>query len=99
MDPILLCTDLDRTLIPNGLPPESPNARELFCKVAAAPFVSLAYVSGRDLGLLQKAIAEYNLPTPDFMIGDVAPPFTETKTRDGNPSKNGRNLLPKTGRA
>lgn len=71
MDPILLCTDLDRTLIPNGLQPESPGVRELFDKVASAPFVSLAYVSGRDLGLLQEAIAEYNLPTPDFMIGDV----------------------------
>lgn len=71
MDPILLCTDLDRTLIPNGRQPESPDARELFGKLAAAPFVSLAYVSGRDLGLLQEAIAEYNLPTPDFMIGDV----------------------------
>ncbi|MEN8142847.1 MAG: HAD-IIB family hydrolase [Thermodesulfobacteriota bacterium] len=71
MDPILLCTDLDRTLLPNGLQPESPGARELFSKLAAAPFVSLAYVSGRNLKLLAEAISSYNLPTPDFMIGDV----------------------------
>ncbi len=71
MKPILLCTDLDRTLLPNGLQEESPSARQLFGKLAASPFVSLAYVSGRDLGLLQEAIAEYQLPIPDFMIGDV----------------------------
>jgi sucrose-6F-phosphate phosphohydrolase len=71
MKPILLCTDLDRTLLPNGLQAESPAARKLFSKLAASPFVSLAYVSGRDLGLLKEAIGEYQLPIPDFMIGDV----------------------------
>ncbi len=71
MDPILLCTDLDRTLLPNGLEPESPNARKLFSILAAAPFVSLVYVSGRDLNLLKAAIDDYQLPLPDFMVGDV----------------------------
>jgi hypothetical protein len=37
----------------------------------AAPFVTLAYVSGRDFNLLQQAISDYHLPCPDFMIGNV----------------------------
>ncbi|MCK4839369.1 MAG: HAD-IIB family hydrolase [Desulfobulbaceae bacterium] len=71
MKQILLCTDLDRTLLPNGIQPESPLARPLFKKLVAKPFVTLAYVSGRDFKLLQQAIKDYNLPPPDFMIGDV----------------------------
>ena len=45
---LLLCTDLDRTLIPNGPQPESAQAREHFARFAAHPQVTLAYVSGRD---------------------------------------------------
>lgn len=71
MKQILLCTDLDRTLLPNGNQPESPTARPLFKKLVAKPFVTLAYVSGRDFNLLQQAINDYDLPAPDFMIGDV----------------------------
>ncbi|MCA1764737.1 MAG: HAD-IIB family hydrolase [Desulfobulbaceae bacterium] len=68
---LLLCTDLDRTLLPNGFQAESPAARPLFGKLAAEPFVTLAYVSGRDFHLLQKAIEQFDLPCPDFMVGDV----------------------------
>jgi hypothetical protein len=71
MKQILICTDLDRTLLPNGNQPESPAARPLFAKMAAEPFVILAYVSGRDYNLLAQAIKDYNLPEPDFMVGDV----------------------------
>jgi len=71
MEKIFICTDLDRTLLPNGLQPESLQARPLFNKLAAEPFVTLAYVSGRDLGLLKEAIREYELPVPDFAVGDV----------------------------
>ncbi|WP_043752276.1 HAD-IIB family hydrolase [Imhoffiella purpurea] len=69
--PLLLCTDLDRTLIPNGNEPESPNARERFRRLVSDPGVTLAYVSGRDRGLVEKAIAEYDLPQPDYLVGDV----------------------------
>lgn len=68
---LLLCCDLDRTLLPNGPEPESPQARPLLRQLAQRPEVRLAYVSGRDLGLLQAAIAEYDLPLPDYAIGDV----------------------------
>jgi hypothetical protein len=71
MNRILLCTDLDRTLLPNGIQPESPAARPLFRKLASEPFVTLAYVSGRDFTLLEQAVREYELPRPDYMVGDV----------------------------
>ncbi len=69
--PILLCSDLDRTLLPNGLQPESPEARPLFRSVAAQPRVMLAYASGRDRALQQEAIRHYALPLPAFAIADV----------------------------
>ncbi len=69
--PLLLATDLDRTLLPNGLEPESPGARARLAQVAALPVVTLVYVSGRDLSLVQEAIAAYHLPKPDFILADV----------------------------
>ncbi len=68
---LLLCTDLDRTLLPNGPQPESPRARELFARLAAHPAVVLAYVTGRHRALIEEAVAEYSLPQADFVIGDV----------------------------
>ncbi|CAG7857191.1 hypothetical protein MCAMS1_01928 [biofilm metagenome] len=68
---ILICTDLDRTLLPNGIQPESAHARIIFARLTARPEVVLAYVSGRHRGLVQDAIWEYKLPSPDWVIGDV----------------------------
>lgn len=68
---LLLCTDLDRTLIPNGREAESPRALALFCTLAARPEVTLAYVSGRDRNLVEQAAGDYQLPFPDFVIADV----------------------------
>jgi HAD superfamily hydrolase (TIGR01484 family) len=68
---LLLCTDLDRTLLPNGIQPESSRARGLFAELAASAEVVLAYVTGRHLGLVQRAIGNYRLPMPDFVIADV----------------------------
>lgn len=67
----LICTDLDRTLIPNGPQPESPDARQRFRAFAEHPEVTLAYVSGRHRALVEEAIATYLLASPDFVIGDV----------------------------
>jgi len=71
MKTILLCSDLDRTLLPNGADEESPMARPLFARLAGQPKIRLAYVSGRDKDLVKEAIDEFHLPTPDFVIGDV----------------------------
>jgi len=68
---ILLCSDLDRTLLPNGDEPESVLARPLLRVLSERADVCLVYVSGRNLSLLQQAVDEYQIPLPDFAIGDV----------------------------
>jgi len=68
---LLICTDLDRTLIPNGPQPESPLARQHFSTLVSRAEISLAYVSGRHRSLIEQAMAEYCLPVPEFVIGDV----------------------------
>ena len=81
MSPLLLCTDLDRTLIPNGAEPESPGARERFARFAARDGVTLAYVTGRHRALVEQAISDYGLPLPDYVIGDVGTSIY--RVRDG----------------
>lgn len=71
MSRVLLCCDLDRTLLPNGVQPESPLARPLLRKLAECSELTLAYVSGRHKALLKDAIEEYHIPVPDYAIGDV----------------------------
>jgi HAD superfamily hydrolase (TIGR01484 family) len=68
---LLVCTDLDRTLIPNGPQSESPNARDHFATFVAHPGVTLSYVTGRHRALVEQAMTYYRLPPPDFVIGDV----------------------------
>jgi hypothetical protein len=68
---VLLCSDLDRTLLPNGPQEESAQARPLLHRLAARPELTLVYVSGRHKALLLDAIHDYDLPVPDYAIGDV----------------------------
>ena len=68
---LLLCSDLDRTLLPNGTDEESPAARDWFQRLAALPEVMLVYATGRDQLLTRKAIHDYELPMPQFVLGDV----------------------------
>jgi sucrose-6F-phosphate phosphohydrolase len=77
----LLCSDLDRTILPNGHQEESPEARNLLNKLAKNPQIQLAYVSGRHKSFLKEAITEYDIPTPDFAICDVG---TTIYTTDNN---------------
>ena len=76
MKTILLCSDLDRTLIPNGAEDESPQARPLFAGLAAHPQLRLAYVSGRDKNLVKKGIVDFDLPSPILSSAMWAPPST-----------------------
>jgi sucrose-6-phosphatase len=79
MDPrILLFTDMDRTIIPNGAEEESPEARPLFRSLAMHPSIVLVYASGRSRPLIEEAIEEYDLPIPDYAIGDVGTTVYET---------------------
>ena len=70
-DDILICSDLDRTLIPNGFQEESAHARPVLRRLAENAHIFLAYVSGRDRELIRDAIEEFYLPEPDYAIGDV----------------------------
>lgn len=81
-EPILLATDLDRTLLPNGKHPESPLARSRFTQFVARPEITLAYVTGRHRELVREAIADYDLPQPHFVIADVGTSLYEIDDGD-----------------
>lgn len=68
---LLLCTDMDRTVIPNGFQPEPADARKQFNTFCHRSDVKLAYVTGRHLALVKQAIKNYALPMPDYAITDV----------------------------
>jgi len=68
---LLLCTDMDKTVIPSGPQLEHPDARDRFRAFCSQPNVSLVYVSGWPLNLVMRAIVEYNLPRPHYAITDM----------------------------
>ena len=68
---LLLCTDMDRTIIPNGHHPEHPKALLRFIELCKLPEIMLVYVTGRHLELVEQAIADYDLPHPEYAITDV----------------------------
>jgi len=95
MKQILICTDLDRTLLPNGVQPESAQARPLFKRLVSEPFITLAYVSGRDINLLEQAIDDYNLPIPDYLVGDVGTTIFHNDHRNWHASSEWQNIIQK----
>ena len=68
---LLLCTDMDRTIIPNGAQSENVLARKQFAQFCSLPQVTLVYVTGRHQKLVKQAIKNYSLPDPDYAITDV----------------------------
>jgi sucrose-6F-phosphate phosphohydrolase len=68
---VFLCTDMDRTILPNGPQPESPQARERLSQVASHEEVTLAYVTGRNRELVESGIRKFQVPQPEYVIGDV----------------------------
>ncbi len=81
---LLICTDMDRTLIPNGAHPESPGAMDMFRDLVSQPSVSLAFVTGRHRELVKEAIDEYQLPHPDYVIADVGTTIYEINSGKWN---------------
>jgi len=75
----LLCTDLDRTLIPNGPLPESTSAKELLQRLVNRSDVSLAFVTGRHRALVEQAIIDFDLPQPNYVIADVGTTIYQIK--------------------
>ena len=82
MSRLLLCTDLDRTLLPNGPQSESSNARQIFSRLVERDEVTLVYVTGRDQKLVQQAIDEYRIPVPDYVIADVGSTIYQIKNEN-----------------
>jgi hypothetical protein len=71
MQQILICSGIDGTLRPNGSAVESPDARRVLSQIAAHQKIHLDYVSRRNKDQVIPAIKVYNLPEPDFIIGDL----------------------------
>ncbi|NEV62445.1 HAD-IIB family hydrolase [Thiorhodococcus minor] len=67
----ILATDLDRTLLPNGRWERDPEAIERFNTLTREHGVTVVYVTGRNLALTEKAIDEFGVRRPDYLIGDV----------------------------
>lgn len=76
---LLLCTDMDRTIIPNGVQTEHSTARQDLKTFCNRPEVTLVYVTGRHQALVQEAIEEYQLPLPDYVISDVGTKIYQTQ--------------------
>lgn len=68
----LLASDMDRTLLPNGLQAAEPGALERFRGWALRRGeVELAYVTGRHRSLAREVLREYRLPEPDWLVCSV----------------------------
>ena len=93
MNRLLLCTDLDRTLVPNGAEPESVQARKKFSQLADHPQVTLVYVTGRHQQLVEQVIKEYQLPQPDYVIADVGSTIYKITDNDWHYQKVWENII------
>ncbi len=69
--PRILATDLDGTLIP--LPQHGQHVADLrrLAELLAAHRVPLVFVTGRHLASVESAIAEHQLPSPQWILSDV----------------------------
>jgi len=67
---IILATDLDRTLLPNGKDEYDGTLPRLF-DVVKEKKLTLVYVTGRNMELFEEARKEFDIEVPDYMIGDV----------------------------
>ena len=77
---LLLCTDLDGTLLPNGEAAEAPGARGVLARLVESVPLRLAYVTGRDPQRVRDAIARWDLPPPDHVVADVGTSIFDADT-------------------
>lgn len=73
----ILATDMDRTLLPNGPWEADEQAIGLFNDLTEKHGILVVYVTGRNLDLANKAIAEYGVRHPHVLIGDVGTTIRE----------------------
>jgi HAD superfamily hydrolase (TIGR01484 family) len=69
--PVFLATDLDGTLIPLTMDSYHQQSLVLLADLLKRYEMPLAYVTGRHFASVQAAIAEFNLPQPDWILCDV----------------------------
>jgi len=83
--PRVLCTDLDGTLIP--LPECDRNQSDLaeLREQIAEQNIPLVFVTGRHLEIVEEAIAEHDLPQPDWIICDVGTTICEKSNAAWSP--------------
>lgn len=67
---MIIATDLDRTLLPNGPAKDSKTLSDFF-RATKKLKAQLIYASGRNLNLLEDAIEQYKIELPDFFIAEV----------------------------
>jgi len=78
---MILATDLDRTLLPNGHEEYDNSIPVLFQKLANVKNLTLVYVSGQNLDLMLKSAKLYGIKLPDFFIAEVG---TAMYKKEGN---------------
>ena len=91
----LICTDLDRTLIPNGSHEEPLLARARFGNIFKYNDAKLTYVSGRSIALVEQGIAEYLLPRPNAIIADVGASIYHANDTGWEPDPHWHTLIAK----
>ena len=67
---MIIATDLDRTLLPNGKQ-EYDNTMHIFKKILAEKHFVLIFVTGRNLGEIESAITEFKTPSPEYLVAEV----------------------------
>ena len=67
---MIIATDLDRTLIPNGFD-KYDGTLPLFFDILKNKKFILIYVTGRNLDLFKKAKKKYKLQNPNYLISEV----------------------------
>ncbi|MFW5847081.1 MAG: HAD-IIB family hydrolase [Nanoarchaeota archaeon] len=77
---MLLATDLDRTLLPNGKQGYD-GSLYLFKKIANKKNIKIVYVTGRNLFLIKQATRKFNAPYPDNVIVNVGTRIYEFKNK------------------
>lgn len=67
----ILATDMDRTLLPNGPWEADDKAIPMFNELTERHGLLVVYVTGRNLDLVERAIADYGVRHPHVLVGDV----------------------------
>jgi sucrose-6-phosphatase len=77
---MLLATDLDRTLLPNGKQ-NYDGSFPLFKKIVNKKNIKLVYVTGRNLSLIKQAIRRFNVSYPDYIVINVGTRIYQIKNK------------------